>query len=72
VLVQTATVPIQAVNGSKILAKVLLDSASHHTFMTDRLAKQLKLIHNEKKYYLYQRLLLVVHKISVLMLFILI
>jgi len=43
VLLQTATVPIQAADGSKILAKVLLDSASHRTFMTDRLAKQLKL-----------------------------
>jgi len=35
VLLQTATVPIQAADESKILAKVLLDSASHCTFMTD-------------------------------------
>ena len=40
VLLQTATVPIQRVDGSeKIFAKVLLDSASHRTFITDRLAK---------------------------------
>ena len=41
---QTATVPIQATKGLKtIMVKVLLDSASHRTFMTDRLAKQLQL-----------------------------
>jgi len=49
VLLQTATVTIQAAYGSKILAKVLLDSASHRTFMTDRLAKQLKLNPQQKE-----------------------
>ena len=49
VLLQTATVPVQRVDGSeKIFAKVLLDSASHRTFITDRLAKQLRL-NSERK-----------------------
>ena len=49
VLLQTATVPIQRVDRSeKIFAKVLLDSASHRTFITDRLAKQLRL-NSERK-----------------------
>lgn len=50
VLLQTATVPIQTADGSKIIsAKVLLDSASHRTFMTDRLAKQLQLNSQRKE-----------------------
>ena len=45
VLLQTATVPIQSNDGSKTISvKILLDSVSHHTFMTDRLAKQLQLV----------------------------
>ena len=44
VLLQTAVVPIQTADGSTtVMAKVLLDSASHRTFMTDQLAKRLKL-----------------------------
>ena len=39
VLLQTATVPIQTADGSETISfKVLLDSASHRTFMTDRVA----------------------------------
>ena len=74
VIFQTATVPIQTADGSTtILAKVLLDSASHRTFMADRLAKRLCLNSQRKEVYcLYQHLLLEVHKRSVLMLFILI
>ena len=34
---------IQMAYGSTIMARVLLDSASHHTFMTGKLATQLKL-----------------------------
>ena len=50
VLLQTATVPIQATKGSEtIMVKVLLDSASHCTFMTDRLAKQLQLKSERKE-----------------------
>ena len=50
VLLQTATVPIQATKGSEtIMVKVLLDSASHRTFMTDRLAKQLQLKSERKE-----------------------
>ena len=45
VLLQIATVPVQKVDGSTtVIARVLLDSASQRTFMTDRLAKQLKLV----------------------------
>jgi len=44
VLLQTAVDPIQTANGSTtVMAKVLLDNASHCTFMTDQLAKRLKL-----------------------------
>ena len=43
VLLQTANVPIQMVDGTIIMARVLLDSASHRTFMTEKLAKELKL-----------------------------
>ena len=43
VLLQTANVPIQMVDGTTIMARVLLDSASHRTFMTEKLAKELKL-----------------------------
>ena len=50
VLLQTATVPIQTADGSTtILAKVLLDSFSHRTFMTDRLAKRLCLNSQRKE-----------------------
>ena len=43
VLLQTANVPIQTAEGKLIMARVLLDSASHRTFMTEKLAKELKL-----------------------------
>ena len=43
VLLQTANVPIQTAEGTIVMARFLLDSASHHTFMTEKLAKQLKL-----------------------------
>ena len=43
VLLQTANVSIQMADGSTIMARVLLDSASHRTFMTGKLATQLKL-----------------------------
>ena len=43
VLLQTANVPIQMAEGTLVMARVLLDSASHRTFMTEKLAKQLKL-----------------------------
>ena len=43
VLLQTAKVTVLAEDGSRIFANLLLDSASQRTFMTDRLAKQLKL-----------------------------
>ena len=50
VLLQTATVPIQTADGSTtVLTKVLLDSASHRTFMTDRLAKRLCLNSQRKE-----------------------
>ena len=50
VLLQIATVPIQTADGSAtILAKVLLDSASHRTFMTDQLAKRLCLNSQRKE-----------------------
>ena len=45
VLLQIATVPVQNLDGSvTVTAHVLLDSASQRTFMTDRLASELKLI----------------------------
>ena len=45
VLLHTAVVPIKVSDGSAtIMVKVLLNNASHHTFMTDQLAKKLKLI----------------------------
>ena len=43
VLLQTAYVPIQTAEGKLIMARVLLDSASHCTFMPEKLAKELKL-----------------------------
>ena len=50
VLLQIATVPIQKGDGSvTVMARVLLDSASQRTFMTDRLAKKLKLIPEYKE-----------------------
>ena len=43
-LLQTAVVPVQSGDKTEIVSvKVLLDSASHRSFMTERLAKQLKL-----------------------------
>ena len=42
-LLQTANVPIQMVRGLVVMARVLLDSASQHTFITEKLARQLKL-----------------------------
>ena len=45
ILLQIATVSIQRVDGSTtVITRVLLDSASQRTFMTDHLAKQLKLV----------------------------
>ena len=43
VLLQTANVPIQMAEGTLVMESVLLDSASHHTFITEKLAKKLKL-----------------------------
>ena len=44
VLLQTAIVPVQSGDKTEIISvRVLLDSASHRSFMTERLAKQLKL-----------------------------
>ena len=40
---QTANVSIQMADGSTITARFLLDSVSHRTFMTGKLATQLKL-----------------------------
>jgi len=51
VLLQIATVPIQKVDGSvTVTARALLDSTSQITFMTDHLAKQLKLVPDIKNY----------------------
>ena len=50
VLLQTAVVPIQTADGlTTVMVKVLLDSASHRTFMTDQLAKRLKLTSERKE-----------------------
>ena len=49
VLHQTAMVPIYCANGSIISARILLDSASQQTFMTQRLAKQLNLPSQQKE-----------------------
>ena len=50
VLLQTATVSILGSDSSlSVSAQVLLDSASHRTFMTDRLAKQLGLKQEQKE-----------------------
>ena len=43
VLLQTAQVVV-CKNGSKCQARVLMDSASHRTFMTEKMAKQLNLL----------------------------
>jgi len=43
VLLQTAIVSIQGENGQVVRARVLLDSASQRTFMTNQLAQRLKL-----------------------------
>ena len=43
-MLQTARVPVQSGDKTEIVSvRVLLDSASHRSFMTERLAKQLKL-----------------------------
>jgi len=50
VLLQTATVPMQSSDRSETISvKVLVNSASHRTFMTERLAKQLKLVSQYKE-----------------------
>ena len=50
VMLQIATVPIQSLDGSvTITARVLLDSASQRTFMTDRLVRELKLVSKYKE-----------------------
>ena len=49
VLLQTAKVIVLAEDGSRISANLLLDSASQWTFMTDRLAKQLKLSSQQRE-----------------------
>ena len=49
VLLQTAKVTVLAEDGSGISANLLLDSDSQQTFMTDRLAKQLKLPSQQKE-----------------------
>jgi len=43
VLLQTAVAPVCCGDGSVISARILLDSASQRTFMTDQMAKLLKL-----------------------------
>ena len=48
-LLQTAIVPVYCANGSIISARILLDSASQRTFMTERLAKQLNLPSQRKE-----------------------
>ena len=51
VLLQTAIVPIQnSVGNNEIKARVLLDSASQRTFMTNKLAQRLKLPSEHKEY----------------------
>ena len=49
VLLQTAIVPVCCADGSNISARILLDSASQRTFMTERLAKQLNLPSQRKE-----------------------
>ena len=50
VMLQIATVSIQSLDGSvTITAHVLLDSASQRTFITDRLARELKLVSKYKE-----------------------
>ena len=45
VMLQIATIPIQSLDGSvTITARALLDNASQRTFMTDCLARELKLV----------------------------
>ena len=47
VILQIATISIQRLDGSvTITARVLLDRASRRTFMTDHLARELKLLSN--------------------------
>ena len=43
VLLQTALVIVCGTDGAKSQARVLMDSASHRTFMTEQIAKKLKL-----------------------------
>ena len=49
VLLQTAKVIVSGTNGCKISARVLLDSASQRTFVTEQLAKQLQLPLQQKE-----------------------
>ena len=50
VLLQIATVPVQSLDGSvTVTARVLLDSASQRTFMTDHLASELKLVSTHRE-----------------------
>jgi len=49
VILQTALVPIYCSNGSIISARLLLDSASQRTFMTERLATKLGLPSQRKE-----------------------
>ena len=48
-LLQTAMVPVCCANGSIISARILLDSASQRTFMTEKLVKQLNLPSQQKE-----------------------
>ena len=51
VLLQTAIVPIQSSDGNNVInARVLLDSASQRTFMTNKLAQRLKLPSEHKEH----------------------
>jgi len=43
VLLQTAQVKVCGAEGVRLQARVLMDSASHCTFMTEHMAKKLKL-----------------------------
>ena len=56
VLLQTAIVPVYCANGSIVSARILLDSASQRTFMTEKLAKQLNLSSERKKHCQFQPL----------------
>jgi len=49
VLLQTAVAPVCCGDGSVISARILLDSVSQRTFVTDRMAKLLKLPSQRKE-----------------------